>query len=267
MSHETTQDISMWAPEEEGSWPVVVAFPGLSGDRSRWEITGPALASQGVVVFATDYRGAEPQNHEQDGECAYRFALSVAEEYGGDLDQPVTLVGHSNGASMALYGGLTEALYGPGGMYDACFTGTTRPDLIVAISGCYYEALGQTIPFDAGWPGRANLEADLVLITGTDDDVCEAWQSRDAAETLRSAGYDVELVELAGANHFTVIFHDLVDAATGSTVTVTDCVPEHLDVDLRKLEEAGCDVVTVPDEPAGNQVVQTILEAIGAAGT
>lgn len=237
MSHETTQDISMWAPEKEGSWPVVVAFPGLSGDRSRWDITGPALASQGVVVFATDYR--ERQYHEQDGECAYRFALTVAEEYGGDLDQPVTMVGHSNGATMVLFGGLTEAIYGPGGMYDACFTGTTRPDLIVAISGCHYEFQGQTTGFDAGWPGRANLEADIVLIAGTDDEVCEAWQSRDAAESLRSAGYNVDLVEIAGANHWTVLFHDLVDG----------------------------DVVAVPDEPAGDQVVQAILEAISAAGT
>jgi UDP-N-acetylglucosamine 1-carboxyvinyltransferase len=47
-------------------------------------------------------------------------------------------------------------------------------------------------------------------------------------------------------------------AATGGTVTVTDCVPEHLRMELRKLEEAGCeyesgkDWVTVsgPDRPS-----------------
>jgi UDP-N-acetylglucosamine 1-carboxyvinyltransferase len=37
-------------------------------------------------------------------------------------------------------------------------------------------------------------------------------------------------------------------AITGGTVTVTDCVPEHLRMELRKLEEAGCEVETTKDE-------------------
>ncbi len=36
-------------------------------------------------------------------------------------------------------------------------------------------------------------------------------------------------------------------AATGGTVTVTDCVPEHLRMELRKLEEAGCGYETGKD--------------------
>ena len=128
MSHETTRDISVWAPEAEGTWPIAVAFPGMSGDRTRWNVTGPALARQGVVVFATDYRATEQWHHEQDLECAYRYALSIADEYGGDLDQPVAIIGHSLGATAALYGGLTAAPYAPGGTYDVCFTGTARPD-------------------------------------------------------------------------------------------------------------------------------------------
>jgi acetyl esterase/lipase len=221
----------------------------MSGDRTRWDVTGPALARQGVVVFATDYRATEQWHHEQDLECAYRYALSIADEYGGDLDQPVAIIGHSLGASAALYGGLTAAPYGPGGTYDGCFSGTARPDVIVAIAGCHYEFAGQraSIPIGSGWPGRANLEANLVLVSGANDDICEPWQSEDAAEALRSAGYNVDLVKVADANHLTVIFHDLVDGA------------------LDDGELVDGEVVTVPDDPAGHEVVQTILDAIYAA--
>jgi hypothetical protein len=49
VSHKMTQDISVWAPDAEGSWPIVFAYHGIGGDRSRWDVTGPALASQGVA--------------------------------------------------------------------------------------------------------------------------------------------------------------------------------------------------------------------------
>jgi alpha-beta hydrolase superfamily lysophospholipase len=248
VSHETTQNITVWAPEASGSWPVVYAIPGQSGDRTRWDLIGPALAGNGAVVFATDSRA---EYSEKDGECGYRYALSIAAEFGGDVDQPVTMIGHSAGATSALYGGLTSGIYGPGGAYRGCFEGAARPDVIVAIAGCHYEFQGQQSIFaDAwagGWPGRANLEADLVLITGTDDDICEMWQSEDAAEALRSAGYTVDLVTIADADHMTLIFHDLADGALADGALADD------------------EVVTVPDNPVGDQVVQTILGAIKAA--
>ncbi len=244
VSHETTRDISVWAPEAEGAWPVVYALPGMSGDRTRWDVAGLALARQGVVVFATDYRPTEPQHVGQDLECGYRYAMTLAEEYGGDLDQPVTIVGHSFGATMALFGGLSDDA-GPGGTFGECFTGTARPDVIIAISGCHYDFLGQKIPFDASRLG--NREANLVLVTGADDNICEPWQSADATEALRSVGYEVDLVRMTDANHMSVIFHDLVDGALDDGV----------------LDDG--EVLTVPDAPTGHEVVQTILDAITAA--
>ena len=201
-----------------------------------------------MVVFATDSRA---ESSEKDGECGYRYALSIAAEFGGDVDQPVTMIGHSAGATSVLYGGLTSGTYGPEGTYGGCFEGVARPDVIVAIAGCHYEFQGQESIFAnawaGGWPGRANPEAHLVMVTGTDDDICEMWQSEDAAAALRSAGYDVDLVTIADANHMTVIFRDLVDDALADGA-LTDG-----------------EVMTVPDDPAGNQVVQTILNAINAA--
>ncbi len=235
VSHEMTQDISVWAPDAEGSWPIVFAYHGVGGDRSRWDVTGPALASQGVVVFALDYRSRESQHHEQDLECGYRWGMSLAVEYGGDLDQPITFVGHSLGATMVLIGGLNEAAYGPGGTYDECFAAAPMPDVIVPISGCHYENDGMKF----GFVGTkfSNQDADLVLVVGTEDEVCEPWQSRDATEALQAVGYNAKLVEIDGADHFTVIYKDLVDG----------------------------EVLTIPDAPAGDEVVQTILDAIDAA--
>ncbi len=235
VSHESTQDISVWAPDAEGSWPVVYAVHGTGADRSRWDVVGPALASQGVVVFAADYRSTEEQYVEQDAECGWRYAVSIADEYGGDLDQPITFVGDSMGASLVLTGGLNDAVYGPGGTYDGCFTGAPRPDVIVPIAGCHYGHDGQQSEFDlAGW---GNLDADLVLVVGEDDVVCPVWQSEEATAALRSAGYDANLVVIPGGNHNNVVFYDVVDG----------------------------EWVIVPNDPVGQVVVQTILDAINAA--
>jgi len=237
VSHETTQDISVWAPTAEGPWPVVFALHGTGGSRTDLAETAEALAREGVVVFAADYRSTTPQHWEQDAECGYRFVRSIAEEHGGDLDLPVTSVGYSLGATLVLEGGLNDAVYGVAGSYDECFSGAPRADVTVAVAGCHYEYEGRQFDFDASTTRWANREADLVLVAGTDDAICEVWQSRDATETLRSAGYDVDLVEIPGANHFRLIFHDLVEGEWH----------------------------TLPDETAGERVVETILDAVAAA--
>ncbi len=241
LSHETTREIAVWAPPGEGPWPVVYALHGLGGSHQAWAEIATRLASQGVLVFAADYRSVEGAAEgrwdyvEQDTECGYRFVRSIANDYGGDLNQPVTMVGHSMGATRVLEIGLNEAAFGPGGTYTECLAGEPRPEVIVAIAGCHYEFAGYDFGFStAGW---TNKGANLVFIAGEEDAVCEAWQSEDAGDELRSAGYLVEHIEIAGANHFTPIFGDFI----------------------------GDQWVTIPDEPAGQEVVQTILDAIEKA--
>jgi acetyl esterase/lipase len=241
--HETTQNISVWAPEADGSWPMVYMIHAYGGRGQDLAETATRLAEQGVLVFAPDYpsRDWDFSAKVQDLECGYRYVRSIAHEYGGDLTQPVTFVGDSWGAYMALGGGVLEAAYGPDGDYDVCFTGAPRADVIIAIGGCYYEVDGQ----DA-WPivevlvdnvGTAKTDADLVLVIGENDTLCPPWQSEDATETLRSVGYDVELVIVPGGDHGNVVFWNQVDG----------------------------EWVTVPDDPVGQEVVQIILDAIEAA--
>jgi pimeloyl-ACP methyl ester carboxylesterase len=239
VSHEATQDITVWAPEAEGSWPVVYAVHGFGADRSRWDVTGPELASRGLVDFATDYRSKEPQFLEQDIECGWRYAASISDSYGGDLEQPITFVGHSMGATMVFVAGLNEAAYGPGGTYDECLTAAPMPDVIVPISGCLYEFGDVRTDFASRVSTMSNRDVDVVLVAGSVDEACESWQSEDATQDLLAEGYNARFVEINGADHFAVIYNDLVDG----------------------------EVVTRPDEPAGDEVVQTILDAIDAAGS
>jgi dienelactone hydrolase len=196
------------------------------------------LAGEGLVVFAPTVRTdlstqAGTLAAVLEAECGYRFARSIAAEHGGDLDQPLTFVGWSLGASFVLQGGLTEEI-DPSGEFVSCFTEVPRADVIVAVSGCHYEFEDATFDFDpSGW---ANSDADVVLLAGDEDTICASWQSEDARDELRSNGYDVDLTILEGANHFAPIFHDLVDG----------------------------EWVVLADAPAGEQTVQVILDSIGS---
>jgi predicted esterase len=193
------------------------------------------LASRGVVVFAPNYRSTEPQYIEQDGECAYRYAMTIAEDYGGDPTAPTIVVGHSMGAAVGLYGGLAEESYGPGGSYIACYSGTPRPDLIVPIAGCHYEFEGNTVEFETS--AFSNEDARIIVVAGSNDDVCAAWQSQDAAEALQVVGYNTDLVEVTDGNHANVVYHEIVDG----------------------------EWLPAPDDPVGDEVVQIILDAIEEA--
>jgi dienelactone hydrolase len=238
VSHETTQDMLVFAPDAKGPWPVIVAFHGVGGTAEDMAEIATRLARGGAVVFAPTYwtdistqKGLEQAAI--DVECGYRFARSIAAEHGGALDLPVTFVGWSLGATAALALGLTEEI-DPTGEHVTCFSEVPRPDIIVAMSGCHYEYEGRQLDFDtSGW---GNKEADLILIAGEKDNECAAWQSQDAAAELRSAGYDVDLVMLQGANHHAPVFHDLQDGQ----------------------------FVVVADDPAGERTVEVILDAIAA---
>lgn len=239
LSPEGTQGMLVFGPDAEGPWPVVFAMHGIDGQAEDMTELATRLAREGVVVFAPTYRTdvTTEEAREQAGmdlECAYRFARSVAAEYGGDLDRPVTIVGWSLGATGALALGLSEDIDPSGDL--GCFSPAPRPDVVVAISGCHYE-----------WEGRpsdlidvselGNDAADVVLVAGEEDATCAAWQTEDMAAELRAAGYALDLILLEGADHLAPVFHDVVDG----------------------------EWVVDPNDPAGERTVGLILNAIAAA--
>jgi len=232
VSHETTRDIYVWAPDVDGAWPIVYALHGMGGSGQDLAATATELASHGNVVFAPDWDVFAPDwGSGQTTECSYRYSLSIAGGFGGDPNQPITYIGHSIGAESILFGGLDDAAYGPGGTYDECFEGGARPSMLVPISGCHYEDGFEPVAY-------SDQGVEIVLVVGTEDALCESWQSQDATNDLQAAGYDARLVEVEGGTHFTVIFYDLVD---------------------------GIRLTLIPDHPVGMEVVQTILDAIETA--
>ncbi len=210
VSHETTQDILVFAPDADGPWPVVMALHGLDGRGEHMAETARRLAERGFVVFAPTYRtelGTEQGviDTARDLVCAGWFAGNIAADHGGDLDQPLTFLGWSLGAGYVLEGGLSEDL-DPTGQLLPCTAESVRADVIVAVAGCHYGARGTELDFDASAWG--NTDATIVLAVGEDDTHCAPWQSERAADELRSNGYDVDVVEFDDADHFSPLFLD-----------------------------------------------------------
>jgi acetyl esterase/lipase len=84
--------------------------------------------------------------------------------------------------------------------------------------------------------GLSNKDIDVYLLAGDQDTTCPAWQSEKLASELRAAGHHVELVQLHSANHYAPVFHDLRNG----------------------------DWQVITNDPAGEQTVQAILDAIAA---
>jgi len=219
----TTQDVHVFAPEGSGTLPVVVALHGIDGSGEDMGEVATRLAGAGTVVFAPTYRSSDLSTEEDliraenDIVCGYRLARSTASEHGGDLAEPVTALGWSLGADFAVLGGLSGP--SPDDPDDPCPGDTTLPDIVVGVSGCYYEYQGQPVTWFDDLSGMGNKGADVYLLAGEQDTTCPAWQSEQLAGALGDAGYHVELILLSGADHFAPIFHEMRD---GQFRAVTD---------------------------------------------
>lgn len=228
-----TRDITVWEPDGEGPWPVIYVVPGSGGSAMRdFDVFAQELASHGVVVFGTDFVMASGK---RDVECGYRFMSDTVAEHGGDLTRPITFLGYSAGALAALDHGLNGNAYGPDSILDVgCPPGAQRPGIVVALNGCFltWPDLESQVRF---WDNR---DAEITLISADGDEVCGSQHSIEARRILSDEGFDVGYVEIADANHWEVVFHDL---AYGTYST--------LDADLS----------------AGQETIQAVLNAMGIA--
>ena len=239
VSDPTTPELRVLAPDGEGPWPVVVALHGFGGTGQDMVELGTRLAKAGVVVFAPTYNTdlSTPEGMTRAADdivCAYQVARRIAPEYGGDLTQPVTVVGWSLGADFAVLGDLGPPTDSSAGR---CPGELPRPEVVVALAGCYYEFEGNPVTWFDDLTGWSNKTADIRLVDGDNDATCPASQTERLATSLRTEGYDIAVTQLSSANHGAPIFHDERD---GQWQVITD-------------------------DPAGEQAVEVILDAIATA--
>lgn len=240
VSDPTAPELRVLAPEGEGPWPVVVALHGVGGTGQDMVELGTRLAKAGVVVFVPSYNTdlSTPEGLTRatdDLSCAYQVARRTAPDYGGDLTQPVTALGWSLGADFVVLGGLGPPSDDSTGR---CPGELPRPDVVVGVSGCYYEFDGNPVTWFDDLTGWDNKGADVYLVDGDNDDTCPAAQTEKLATSLRAEGYDVAVTQLSAADHGAPIFHG----------------------------ERGGQWQVIADDPAGEQTVDVIVDAITTAG-
>lgn len=203
VSHEDTKDMVVWWPAGDGPLPVVYALPDSGIAQHDLDVLAPALADRGFVVIGTSWDTGNEFDADFDVECGYRYAREIAEDYGGDLSEPVTMLGNGLGGFAATVQGLDDSRFGPDGNYDRCFTGADRPDLVITLGTCHNDYL----KFVGGYYN--DTDGKVAIITGQDDDICPAsLHVAPMLAALEESGIEATTTEIANASHGELVFHD-----------------------------------------------------------
>lgn len=225
----------VYAPAEEGPWPVVVIAPDWEQGKEYARGWATEMVAEGTVVFAVDFDVGSPSTPLEHLNCATRYARDVADEYGGDPSH-FTVFGHSGGAIF----GMPVSL-GVDALPPACLASdeAALPDAFVGYEGFY----GVGDSRDAEWAEEdiaSGLIPDTATMVGQNPDLVvrllhgdyedpPAWDapvsdSEDFAELLAETGYDAEFILVEGAAHtgagtdqpaFDAIVNTTLDVAGG----------------------------------------------------
>jgi len=221
--------LDVYAPEQDGPWPVVVIGPPRGQSKESAQDWATAITSEGAVVFAVDFEVGAPQTPQEHLNCAARYVRDVADDYGGDPSH-VTLMGSSSGAVF----GMPVAL-GIDALPPMCLATeeAASPDAFVGYEG-YYGVGGDPGDLEVtDWIDPTalvgqNPQLVVRLLHGDYEETREqdpVSQSEEFAELLADAGYDVEFSLVQGGAHsgsylpsspaFDVIVNTTLDVAGG----------------------------------------------------
>jgi len=223
-------EMDVQAPAADGPWPLVVLVPG--GPQPVVDQLGllagtlaPALVREGAVVVTIQWRqgpswGVSFPDNVADVACAIGVARSVGESYGAD-PSTVTLVGHSLGGWAGAVLALTPSEYAPDANACNATAGSLRPDRFISIAGGLNEAtvVDDIRMSDALGIGPSDAAAadpfalieqypagmPITLIHGTEDIDVPPNVSEEFRSAAVANGYDVDLVEVKGADHHSVL--------------------------------------------------------------
>ncbi len=258
---EMMSDVTLYAPEADGSWPVTVLFAGWDSSRSTLDPLARALAAEGVVVATTE-TGSDEEVLAGEYECSQRLAVLSAWEHGGDPDAPIAVGGHDMGAGMALMASAFDPFYSlaTGALLDCGLEGEDDlppMDLVIGLGGVWtpgecdgmsgdgLEAQDSRADVSDGFAAYvawadSNPLVPILMAHGTDDPVCSIEVARAAADELEANGHPVELLVFEGGGHAggMLFLDDENDAAAASAD---------------------------PDAAEGREVVTAIVAALSAA--
>jgi acetyl esterase/lipase len=218
------------APAGDGPWPLILLIPGgpqplLEQPKLLVDTLAPALAREGAVVLTIQWRqgpryGVSFPDNVADVACAIGVARSVGASYGAD-PATVTLVGHSLGGWAGAVLALTPSEYAPDAGACNATAGSLRPDRFVSIAGGLNEA---TVVDDIAMSALLGIDpvdaaaADpfalieqyppgmpMTLIHGTADIDVLPDVSREFGSAAVAHGYTVDLIEVEGADHHSVL--------------------------------------------------------------
>ncbi|WP_394787360.1 alpha/beta hydrolase [Rhodoferax sp.] len=188
-----------------GSAPVVLFFYGgnwTRGERADYRFVGEALAANGIIALVADYRLSPQVRYPSmldDGALALKWALSHAEELGGDPTK-VFAMGHSAGAynaamlaldprwlaKVGLAPSQLAGWIGLAGPYD--FLPIVDPEVQLAFDWPQTPADSQPIHHASAKAPRT------LLLAGRNDQIVNTQRNTEGlAERLRAAGTDVNV--------------------------------------------------------------------------
>lgn len=180
-----------------------------SGDRLQQELLDRALAANGVLVAAIDYRLAPPDAYPasvQDVHVATRWLRLHASELGARAGARVGAVGSSAGGHLAILSAMRQPTQLDFVVADAPITDTSSygerhpywPTREAAIHGSPMHVLER---------GEAKALPPLLITHGTQDDAVPMAMSRWFVERYRAAGGHAELRVFDGMGHAFVLTH------------------------------------------------------------
>lgn len=204
--------LDLYAPlQQSADLPVLFFIYGGgwdSGTRSDYEFAGRAFAAAGFLTAIADYR-VVPEVHYpgflEDNALALDWLIRAVPSYGGNASR-VFYMGHSAGAYNAVMLGLEGQRFGAPDMTD-------RLKGVVGLSGPYdfypFDVPASIAAFSRAKEPEATQPVNLVsadappmfLGHGTRDRICGLYNTKNLAETLRTAGRPVIERHYRGLKH------------------------------------------------------------------